>query len=194
MLNTVFGRTAVEILCPYDADALDAATIADASRTHPTVISAAGRRTSASYSDPTSLYDGGEPLLAVAPETAMVVPVRPGELALLRQAVREFAAQVDVAADRTRDLVIAVNELATNTLMYSGGFGTLRMWRAQQSAICEIADAGHLTDPLAGRRRPAEDAIRGRGLWMVNQLCDLVQWRSTAQGTTTRLHIDLVSG
>jgi len=42
---------------------------------------------------------------------------------------------------------------------------------------------------MAGRRRPAADAAAGRGLWLINQLCDLVELRSGAAGTTLRMHI-----
>ena len=40
-------------------------------------------------------------------------------------------------------------------------------------------------DPLAGRERPAGLGDAGRGLWIVNQLCDLVQVR----GGVVRLHV-----
>ena len=53
---------------------------------------------------------------------------------------------------------------------------------------CEVSDDGVVPDPLAGRHQPAEDAAQGRGLWMVNQLCDLVQLRSGSQGTQVRIH------
>jgi anti-sigma regulatory factor (Ser/Thr protein kinase) len=48
-----------------------------------------------------------------------------------------------------------------------------------------------IEDPLGGRRVPSPDAAGGMGLWLVNQLCDLVEVRSTAQGTTARVHISL---
>ena len=51
-----------------------------------------------------------------------------------------------------------------------------------------IADDGRIDDPLAGRKRPDVDACSGRGLWMVNQLCELVQIRSTLTGTAVRMH------
>ena len=35
---------------------------------------------------------------------------------------------------------------------------------------------------------PPLDQIGGHGLWMVNQLCDLVQVRSFARGSAVRLH------
>ena len=46
--------------------------------------------------------------------------------------------------------------------------------------MCEVRDAG--------RERPAIDRDGGRGLWMVNQLCDLVELRSGDMGTVVRIH------
>jgi hypothetical protein len=42
---------------------------------------------------------------------------------------------------------------------------------------------------MAGRRRPAADALEGRGLWLINQLCDLVEMRSDPSGMTVRMHV-----
>ena len=44
-----------------------------------------------------------------------------------------------------------------------------------------------LADPLTGRLSPPLDADGGRGLYLVNQLCDLVQVRSSDRGTTVRV-------
>ena len=41
--------------------------------------------------------------------------------------------------------------------------------------------------PLAGRLRPPPTQEGGRGLWLANQLCDLVQIRSRPGRTTVRL-------
>jgi hypothetical protein len=41
-----------------------------------------------------------------------------------------------------------------------------------------------IDDLLLGRRVPAED--EHDGLWHANQLCDLVQMRSSSAGTTVR--------
>jgi hypothetical protein len=43
--------------------------------------------------------------------------------------------------------------------------------------------------PLAGRVRPGPRQRYGRGLWMANQLCDLVQLRSRRDGTVARVHM-----
>jgi hypothetical protein len=44
---------------------------------------------------------------------------------------------------------------------------------------------------MAGRERPTSERDGGRGLWMVNQLCDLVQLRSFPDGAAVRLHMYL---
>jgi hypothetical protein len=51
----------------------------------------------------------------------------------------------------------------------------------------EIADAGLINDPLVGRDLLHDLAETGRGVWMANQLCDLVQVRSGSAGTVVRL-------
>ncbi len=52
----------------------------------------------------------------------------------------------------------------------------------------QLDDQGHMTDPLVGRHRPVAGANGGIGLWIVNQLCDLVEVRTAPGGTTIRLH------
>jgi hypothetical protein len=46
-----------------------------------------------------------------------------------------------------------------------------------------------LEDPLIDRVRPAAHAAGRRGLWLANQLCDLVQIRTLPSGTVVRLHM-----
>jgi anti-sigma regulatory factor (Ser/Thr protein kinase) len=87
--------------------------------------------------------------------------------------------------DRTRDLLLAV---ATNSVLHGGGSGRARLWADEQEIVCEFIDAGHFRRPLVGRELPSKDQASGRGLWMVNQLCDLVQIRSTPGQTVVRLH------
>ena len=43
--------------------------------------------------------------------------------------------------------------------------------------------------PLAGRIEPQTRHTRGRGLWLANQLCDLIQIRSVPEGTQARAHV-----
>jgi hypothetical protein len=54
--------------------------------------------------------------------------------------------------------------------------------------VAELSCTSRL-DPAVGRRRPSPDALAGRGLWLVNQLCDLVELRSVQGGAAVRLHV-----
>jgi anti-sigma regulatory factor (Ser/Thr protein kinase) len=75
-----------------------------------------------------------------------------------------------------------------NSLKHGGGNGHVSIWTDGGSVICEVRDNGRFEEPLAGRRRPLSTSESGRGLWMANQLCDLVQIRNIAGGSIVRLH------
>jgi anti-sigma regulatory factor (Ser/Thr protein kinase) len=110
------------------------------------------------------------------------------QLSRLRHALTAWAREQRLAAAPTEELVLAVNELATNSIRYGGGEGRLLLWRETDTLVCEIQDAGHIDDPLIGRSRPAPNQHTGRGLWLVHQLCDLVQIHSSPAGTAVRVH------
>ena len=86
------------------------------------------------------------------------------------------------------DLVLCVDEIAANSLIHGGGAGVLRIWREPAALVCEVSDGGTIADPLIGREAPSLERLGGRGVWLANQLCDLVQIRSGAAGTIIRLH------
>lgn len=88
-----------------------------------------------------------------------------------------------------QDLVAAVSELIANSLRHGGG-GVLRTWDDGDALLFEVEDAGVIADPLVGRRLPPPNATKGRGLWLVNQLCDLVELSSDrGSGTTVRVRM-----
>jgi anti-sigma regulatory factor (Ser/Thr protein kinase) len=87
------------------------------------------------------------------------------------------------------DLTLAVDEIAANSLLHGGGRGVLRVWAEPDTLVCEVSDEGVIRNPLVGRVRPALDRLGGRGFWLANQLCDLVQVRSGPAGTVVRLHV-----
>jgi len=108
-------------------------------------------------------------------------------LASLRHAIAGWADAAMLDRGSAEDLVLAVNELASNSVRHGGGRGTLRYWREAQALVCEVHDAGHIEDPHVGRTRPGPKAHSGRGLWLVNQLCDEMQIRSSRAGTVVRV-------
>ena len=115
------------------------------------------------------------------------------DLASVRRVASRHAAAAGLG-DRAADVVLVADELATNSVRHGGGGGALRVWRHGTSLICEVRDRGRVVDPFVGRRRPVEGQSGGRGLWMVNQVCDLLQVRSSAAGTTVRAHISSAGG
>jgi hypothetical protein len=54
--------------------------------------------------------------------------------------------------------------------------------------VCQAENSGAIADPLAGRRAPERQQDQGVGLWIVHQLCDLVEVRNGAR-TTVRAHL-----
>jgi hypothetical protein len=79
--------------------------------------------------------------------------------------------------------------VAANTLRHTRSPGTVRLWATDSEVICQFEDSGFIADPLAGHCRPTGDLPGGQGLWLVNQLCDLAEIRTSELGTTVRLHM-----
>ena len=180
------------LVCPYDAGRLPPAVLEEAERSHP-VVTGVGRavpRTQA-YAGP----DQAHASFATDLPTPSVVDLRLEfglrDLRALRAEVGERARREGVGYDRAADLALAVHELAANSVLHGGGRGVLQLWREPASLVVEVTDAGTVANPLAGRVGATADDPSGRGLWMVNHLCDLVQLRSSAAGTTVRLHTHL---
>ena len=114
-----------------------------------------------------------------------------GSLASLRGVLRECREAASLSADRREELVLAVNELASNSILHGGGGGVVRIWRDRAAVVCELTDGGRIADPLAGRVQQPPGKNGGYGLWIANQVCDLVQIRSSSAGTTVRLRMKL---
>ena len=93
--------------------------------------------------------------------------------------------------DRITDFVIAVAEVAGNTVRHARSTGSMEIWLDGGELVCEIRDAGVITDPLAGSRPPPPEANGGHGLWLVHQICDRVELHSDETGTVIRLHMSL---
>jgi anti-sigma regulatory factor (Ser/Thr protein kinase) len=113
------------------------------------------------------------------------------DLAAVRAVVYRYARQAGLPESRAVDLVLAVSEVAANTVRHAKSPGSLKIWYDTEEIVCQIQDEGIITDPLAGRRQPSLEASGGHGLWIVSQVCDEVEIRSDEAGTTIRLHIDL---
>ncbi len=188
LVNVAFAGQPVKALCPYDAAALAPAILAEAGRSHPALLQTGRVRENGSFAG-VEMREYDEPLPDPPADTAVLLyRDEPGSA---RNFARDRAKAEGLREPRITDLVIAVGELAANTLRHTDGTGSVRVWGTGTEVICEVRDGGHIGDVLAGRLWPAADAGRGHGLWVVQQVCDLVEMRTNASGTTFRLHMRL---
>jgi anti-sigma regulatory factor (Ser/Thr protein kinase) len=192
LLNLAFADCDGFILaCPYDTSALGDDVIEEARRSHPCLVAGGHDHESSEY---TGLAAAAAPFDAPLPEPAAAHELAFGRGDLTR--VRRFVSQHGAAAldGRTTDLVMAANEAASNSLRHGGGEGIVRIWSEDGAVVCEVRDRGRIEEPLAGRERPAGLQVGGHGLWLMNQLCDLVQVRAFEQGGAVRMHMRAPAG
>lgn len=175
LLNLAFDEgPSWTLMCPYDAGALSDDVLSAAAHSHHTPAA------------PGVLLEGSLPSPSGA---SFELHFGKAELRQVRLLVSERAGTAGLDGRRTEDLVLAACELATNSVQHGGGEGDLQVWYEDGRLICDVCDAGHIDDPLVGHRRPPADQAGGRGLWIANQICDLVQVRSGEDGTQVRLQM-----
>jgi anti-sigma regulatory factor (Ser/Thr protein kinase) len=189
LLNLAFADAAdFRLVCPYDTSALDPSVVAHARRTHPLVQDADGTiHASTVFHGLSAAAAPCTAPLPPVPAEAQTIPILPAGLTSLRAAVSRRAARAGLPVRRREDLVLAVNELATNSIRHGGGAGTLLVWETAAALVCEVTDAGRLEHPLAGRELPTPGQIGRYGLWLVNQLCDLTEQRTLPHGNLVRV-------
>lgn len=180
--------TPLWLRCPYDVSALGEPVVDSALRSHATYVERGRLVGSRVYGGVLELHEifGGDLDEPDAP--AELMDFADGDLARVRRSVEAHAIAAGLGSERVGDVVLAVTELATNSLRHGGGRGTLRTWRDPDALVYEVRDAGRIGDLLVGRRAPRTSDEGGRGVWMANQLCDLVQVRSGDSGTVVRTY------
>jgi anti-sigma regulatory factor (Ser/Thr protein kinase) len=190
LLNLAFaGSSPWRLLCPYDADRLDPSALETACVTHPYLVDQGNTRTSRAYRDPLTDADPFNEPLAPPPSDADELWFTRDDLPAIRRLVSRRAQEAGLDELSTGDLLVAVTEVATNSVRYAGARGRFSVWRDDGRLLCDVRDGGVLSDPLVGRTRPEPSWARGRGLWLANQFCDLVQIRSGEDGNVVRLHM-----
>jgi anti-sigma regulatory factor (Ser/Thr protein kinase) len=188
LINVAFAdAVGFRLLCPYGTAGLDGGVVAGAHRNHPQIGRIGACTASEHYvADVPAWLDDALPPV---PPSAEVLPFDAASLWAVRRRAAAMATAAGVDADRVDDLVLAVSEAVTNSVVHGGGSGEIALWRDGSRLLCEIRDGGRIVDPLAGRVRPRSDQLGTRGLWLIHQLCDLVQLRTRIDGQVLRLHV-----
>jgi anti-sigma regulatory factor (Ser/Thr protein kinase) len=191
LLNLAFaGSPAWHLLCPYDTETLPQPVLDEARRSHPYVVEDGRARRSESYRGLDEIAKPCDLPLPSPPADASELRFAARSLRVLRDSVAAAARRAGLDA-RADDLVLAVSEIAANSVRHGGGEGVLRIWQTLDALVCEVRDAGRIDAPLAGRQQPSLAGRNGRGLWIANRLCELVQVRLHEAGTVVRLHMRL---
>jgi anti-sigma regulatory factor (Ser/Thr protein kinase) len=191
LINVALADLPVSVRCPYDVTRLDRSVLDDATRTHPVITRDNDRWASPEYTDPTTAAQLFDSPLAPAPGEADVLVISPTTgVRSARRFVHDFGTAAGMSPERLDDLITATQELATNTLLHSGGHGLLTIWAADGQVACQIEDGGCISNPLVGRHPPAPPDAR-HGLYVVHQVCDLVRVHRRSCGTTVRIFISL---
>jgi len=114
----------------------------------------------------------------------------------LRADMRVIVLRAGFPEGRAEDVLLAVHELAANSVRHGGGAGRLRVWKLAGSFQCQVDDGDLLrtAEPGAGPtglssssgRRPVNSlpCVPGHGLWVVQQVADQVQSLSGPRGTS----------
>lgn len=174
------------LVCPYDAESLGPEIVEEAHRSHPVIVESDDYHGSVRYTGRAhvdTIFGGDLPRLAPEPITTTVTAANAERLEAY---LRLECYVAGLPADKAAQLAEAARNLAQGSLHRGAVEVTVRVWSLPDAVTCELTDETVITDLLHGRRTPLVD--EHEGVWFANQLCDLVQLRSTATGTTIRVH------
>ncbi len=192
LLNVAFdGGPKWSLLCPYDSSRLPDQVLEEAASCHPFLAGGGGSEPNLACSGDDYAAGVFQEALPPHPPRSAVLDFDRAALARVRALVAAEAQRAGLDGDRVPDLVTAASELAANSVAHGGGRGSIRVWQDSRDMVVEVVDAGLVEEPLVGRRKPLPTQHGGRGLWIANLLCDLVQIRSGPEGTAVRLRMRL---
>lgn len=188
LINLALADAPATVLCAYPLDALPDGLLAAVEETHRGVMEAGGElRASTTFTEPLELWQNPRRDLP-EPEQAVELPVT-DDLVHLRSEVQRSEVLAPLPRERRPDLVLAISEAAANALRYDYPPRILRLWRNGRRVVAEVSGRGRIEDPLSGRRHPGSQASRGWGLWVINQVCDLVELRQQNGRVRLRMHM-----
>jgi len=190
LLNRAFNGSqfALHLGCPYDMSSLPGDVIEEMGRSHPFIGDGAASRDNDRF-EPADREASPAPFGPASIADEAFTPFDKESLGKMRRRLAVEARACGVDETRIPDLLLAVNEIATNSVVYAGS-GSLGVWQENGQIVCEVRDHGFIDDALIGRIRPATTEERGRGIWFAHQVADLLQFRSVPTGTRCRIMFD----
>lgn len=176
----------ITVLCPHREDGPDLGIV---HATHRSLVTTAGVRPSTGYRPPREAivhFPPPPPPELGPPDVELSFAA--ANLPRLRRDVAGCAESAGLRTEQIPDVVLAVNEIVTNSVEHGPGHGSLRMWARPSRLVCEVTDPGRMDVPFPGLAAPAPRGDRGRGLWLASELSEILQVWSDDGGTVVRLH------
>jgi anti-sigma regulatory factor (Ser/Thr protein kinase) len=194
LLNQAFTGNDVRVVCPYDVSQLDADVVADVRRTHPALHQDGVLENDNAAYAPEAMSARYNRPLSSDPNAVRYTARSLGDLGGARAFAGSYAQWFGLSPDQAADLQLVASELTTASLAHAGATCRLALWRDEDYVVCEARDGAFLDDPLAGRRPYGSDTDRGRGLFVVNAVADLVRTHTAADETTIQAYLRLREG
>ena len=181
----------LSVVCLYDARRRSTTPALDEMRrSHPVIRGEDEQRRLRPGAAPTTLF--AQPLDRRRAAPRPTLDHRPAELADMRAFVRGTAPAAASPPTGVDDLVLAANEIVhqqpaprRRPRAARDVVSTTARWCAR----CATPGTSPTRWSAGSPRRPTPPS--GRGLWLANHLCDLVQMRSSQAGTVVRLFVEL---
>jgi anti-sigma regulatory factor (Ser/Thr protein kinase) len=190
LINLAFAGRAVTVVCPYDVAGLQPSALVDAERTHPELVDPDGSRDSELFGDPEAVAaQAARPIALPPPDASSFAVQSTDDLRAARVRVADAADLAGLPGDRRDRFGLACHEAMANALRHGGGRAHVTIWPERADLVCQVQSPGRFADPLAGRRAPSPTAAGGRGLVMINEICDLVQIWPSPDGLTIQMRI-----
>jgi hypothetical protein len=187
MLNIAIDPdTPFWLICPYDAVTLSRAVVEEAHRSHPVIVDAGSYCGSAHYTGRAHVDEMFKTELSELVGQPIATVFTAYNVSRLYTYIKLELYIAGLPAGAAGDIAATTQQLALNSLQRGAAEVTVQIWSQPNALICEVVDDTVIHDLLLGRRVPVDD--EHDGLWHANQLCDLVQMRSSSAGTTVRLH------
>ncbi|MDQ2791730.1 MAG: hypothetical protein DLM60_20315 [Pseudonocardiales bacterium] len=197
MANEVYAPHGYPVVCLWDQRRHPTDVLARVRAVHPQLLDASGPITNAEYRMPIDyLAQGQDPPAAAPADIDLVVQLDSSDdLGALRRRLRSWSATCGLGVQDTDDIVIAVDEIATNALEHGRPPARVRGWTTPAALFVRVDDHGRTSIPATtGYHRPGTDARRGRGIWIARHLADVLTTHTDPTGTTVAMRFTRSAG
>jgi len=194
-INVALADAPLRFICLYDRSELPASILGHGLGTHPEVVEGSVACPCAAFESPADfvreLDAGGR---AERGRDHYDIPFS-GDHHAFRGLLAGLAIECGMSADRAEELVLATNEVVTNSVIHGAPPIVARCWVADGDFVCEVSDGGPgVADPFAGWTLPAPGAPGGWGLAVARRICDALEVAGGGHdGSRVRLYVALDS-